>query len=81
MASELARVIAGAKPGRKLPPHLTAKPDAKAPEGQGGRFAAMEDKVAKEPGVRNPAAVAAAIGRKALGAKKFNGLAVKGKKN
>lgn len=78
--SDLARVIAGAKPGRKMPPHLTAKPNAKAPLGEGGRFAAVEEKVAKEPGVRDPAAVAAAIGRKALGAKKMAQLAAKGKK-
>lgn len=73
-------MIAGAKPAKKLPPHLSAKPDAKAPLGEGGRFAAVEEKVAKEPGVRDPAAVAAAIGRKALGAKKFGKLAAKGRK-
>lgn len=79
MASDLARVIAGAKPAKKLPPHLTAKPDAKAPLGEGGRFAAVEESAAKS-GARNPAAVAAAMGRKALGAKKFNRLAAKGRK-
>lgn len=80
MASDLARVIAGGKPAKKMPLHLTAKPDPKAKLGQGGRFAAVEESVAKEPGVRNPAALAAAIGRKAHGAREMASLAAKGKK-
>lgn len=35
-------------------------------------FKAVENSVAKDPKVRNPGAVAAAIGRKKYGAKKFN---------
>ena len=55
-----------------------AKPNAKAPLGQGGRFAALKAKVAKS-GARDPGAVAAAIGRKKYGKKKFQSLAAKGK--
>ncbi len=53
--------------------------DAKAPLGQGGRFAALKSKLSKQPGVTDPAALAASIGRKKYGAKRFNALAAKGK--
>lgn len=43
-------------------------------------FKKVEADVAKEPGVRNPAAVAASIGRKKYGAKKFNKAAASGTK-
>jgi len=56
-----------------------AKPDASAPPGAGGRFAAMQKKLASKPGIRNPAAVAAAIGRKKYGAKKMASWAAKGR--
>ena len=49
-----------------------AKPNAKAPLGQGGRFAAMVAS-GKSP------ALAAFIGRKKYGAKKFNSLAARGR--
>lgn len=49
------------------------KPNSKAPLGQGGRFAAMV-KSGKSP------ALAAYIGRKKYGNKKFQKLSVKGKK-
>lgn len=39
--------------------------------GTGARFAAVEKSVAKNPKVRNPAAVAASIGRKKYGAHKM----------
>lgn len=55
-----------------------AKPNAKAPLGQGGRFAALKGKLAKK-GAKNPGALAAFIGRKKYGAKKFASLAKKGK--
>ncbi len=55
-----------------------AKPDANAPLGSGGRFAAMEQKLKGK--VRNPAAVAAAIGRKKYGNKKMSQMAESGKK-
>lgn len=56
-----------------------AKPNASAPLGQGGRFAALKAKIAKRGGVSNPGAVAAAIGRRKYGAKKFQKLAAAGK--
>ncbi len=54
-----------------------AKPNANAPVGEGGRFAAMEHKLAGK--VRNPKAVAAAIGRKKYGATKMAAMAKAGK--
>jgi hypothetical protein len=50
-----------------------AKPNKKAPLGQGGRFAALVAS-GKSP------ALAAYIGRKKYGNKKFQGLAAKGRK-
>lgn len=57
-----------------------AKPNAHAPLGQGGRFAAVEAK-AKASGARNPAAVAAAAGRKKYGAVKMAKLSAAGRKS
>lgn len=57
-----------------------AKPNSKAPLGQGGRFAALKAKVAAG-GARNPAAVAAAIGRKKYGAAKMAKLSAAGRKS
>jgi len=51
----------------------------KAKLGSGKRFAALKKKVAKK-GVRNPAALAASIGRKKYGAKKMAKLAAAGRK-
>lgn len=56
-----------------------AKPNAKAPLGQGGRFAAVEAK-ARASGARNPAAVAAAAGIKKYGQKKMSAMAANGRK-
>jgi hypothetical protein len=42
--------------------------------GGGGRFAKLESSLAGKPGIRNPAAVAASIGRKKYGPKKFASL-------
>jgi len=47
--------------------------------GEGSRFRALE-KSAKLGGAKNPAAVAAAIGRKKYGKKRFQKMAAKGKK-
>ena len=47
--------------------------------GTGKRFANLKNKLSKQ-GVKNPDALAASIGRKKLGATKFNNLAKKGKK-
>lgn len=57
-----------------------AKPNAHAPVGQGGRFAALEQSLSKEKGVKNPGAVAAAIGRKKYGAHKMAAMAAAGRK-
>lgn len=50
-----------------------AKPNAKAPLGQGGRFAALAKKTGSN-------ALAAFIGRKKYGAKKMASMSVKGRK-
>lgn len=52
----------------------------KAKLGSGKRFAALKSKLGKKPGVTNPGALAAYIGRKKYGAKRFAGLSAKGKK-
>jgi len=57
-----------------------AKPNPNAPLGQGGRFAALEQKLANKPGVTNPGGLAAAIGRRSLGKARFQKLAAAGKK-
>lgn len=56
-----------------------AKPNPKAKLGAGGRFAAVEA-AAKKSGAKNPAAVAAAVGRKKYGAKRMSKMAAKGRK-
>lgn len=50
-----------------------AKPNSKAPLGEGGRFAALKKKLAAK-GASDPAALAAYIGRKKLGKAKFQRL-------
>lgn len=59
-----------------------AKPNAKAPLGQGGRFVALKDKIASEKGISGAeaGAIAANAGREKYGAKKFSAMAAKGKK-
>lgn len=42
--------------------------------GSGKRFANLKNSLANKPGVTNPGALAAAIGRKKFGAKKFRAL-------
>ncbi len=51
----------------------------KAKLGSGQRFASLKKKLANEPGIYDPAGLAASIGRKKYGAKKFANLAKKGK--
>ncbi len=51
---------------------------AKARLGSGKRFASLTRKIARS-GARNPAAVAAVIGRKKYGAKRFATLAARGR--
>lgn len=48
--------------------------------GSGARFKALEGKLAKEPGVTNPGALAASIGRNKYGAGKMASMAAKGRK-
>lgn len=48
--------------------------------GSGARFKALKAKIAKRGGVRDPAAVAAAIGRRKYGKARFQKLAVAGRK-
>lgn len=48
--------------------------------GSGGRFRALKRKIAARGGVRNPGAVAAAIGRKKYGAKRMARMAARGRK-
>jgi len=50
----------------------------KTPLGEGGRFKALKNVLASK-GARDPGALAAYIGRKKYGAKKFNALASRGK--
>jgi hypothetical protein len=57
-----------------------AKPNANAPLGEGGRFAALKQSLSKEKGVTNPGALAAAIGRRKYGAKKMGAMAAAGRK-
>ncbi len=58
---------------------MAAKPNSRAPLGEGGRFAALKEKLARRPGVTNPAALAAYIGRKKLGAARFQQLSLRGR--
>jgi hypothetical protein len=60
--------------GSKSKKTSKAKPNARAPVGQGGRFAALEQKLQGRKGVTDPGALAAAIGRKKYGAKRFQKL-------
>ena len=48
--------------------------------GEGARFKALTASIASKGNVSDPAAVAAAIGRKKYGAKKMASMAAKGKK-
>lgn len=52
----------------------------KAKLGSGGRFKALKAKLASKPGITNPGALAASIGRKKYGAQKFQKLATAGRR-
>ena len=47
--------------------------------GSGARFKRLSSKLSKRPGVTNPGALAAYIGRKKYGAKRFASLSAKGR--
>lgn len=51
----------------------------KPPLGSGERFKNLKNKLSKQKGIKNPGALAASIGRKKYGLKKFASLAKKGK--
>lgn len=53
---------------------------AKPKLGSGERFSALKEKIAARGGVRNPAAVAASIGRKKFGKERFQELAAAGRR-
>lgn len=52
----------------------------KPPLGSGARFASLKNDLASRPGVHNPAALAAYIGRKKYGAAKMGSLSAKGRR-
>jgi len=56
-----------------------AKAKKKPKLGTGERFAALKKTLSNRPGVKTPGALAAYIGRKKYGNKKFNKLATAGK--
>ena len=56
-----------------------AIPNAHAPLGQGGRFAALKKEVMGKKGVYNPAGLAAWIGRRKYGNNKMTKMSVKGR--
>ena len=67
-------VTTGAQLGglyRKVYGPMSVMHKAKAKLGSGGRFRALRAKLASRPGVRDPDALAAAIGRKKYGAARF----------
>jgi len=62
---------------------IMAKANAKAPVGQGGKFAAMKQRLAKQKGdkkVEDPGAMAAFIGRKKYGPHQMAMMARAGRK-
>jgi len=71
------------KKGEKIKPGSLkggkSEPVSKAKLGSGGRFAALEGKLA-DKGAKNPGALAAAIGRAKYGNKKMAAMSAKGRK-
>jgi hypothetical protein len=53
---------------------------AKAKLGSGARFAHLRKQLSGRKGITNPGALAASIGRKKYGAKRFNALSKAGRK-
>lgn len=56
-----------------------SQPASRAPAGGGGRFEALKKKLSRKKGVKDPGALAAAIGRSKFGKGKFQSMAAKGK--
>jgi len=69
--------------GQKLTPGSLkggkSEPSSKAKAGEGGRSRALEAKLSKKPGVRNPGGLMAAIGRAKFGKGRFQHMAAAGK--
>lgn len=57
-----------------------ATPNKNAPLGEGGRFAALKNALSHKPGITDPGALAAKIGRKKYGASKMASMAAAGRK-
>ncbi|MGD9209304.1 MAG: hypothetical protein PVI90_00940 [Desulfobacteraceae bacterium] len=55
------------------------QPTTRAPAGKGSRFSALKARLGREKGVKDPGALAAAIGRSKFGKGKFQSMAAKGK--
>lgn len=70
----------GAKKLAKAAAAAYERAKATSPPGEGGRFKALTNAIAARGGVDNPAAVAAAIGRKEYGKKRFQAMAAAGRK-
>lgn len=51
-----------------------------APLGSGKRFQSLEGQLAKRPGIRDPAALAATIGRNKYGQKRLQNLSIRGRR-
>lgn len=58
-----------------------AKPNPKAPLGEGGRFAALKGNLSKRKDITDPGALASFIGRKKYSKPKFQAMAAKGRKS
>lgn len=59
---------------------MAHRANPKAKLGEGGRFKALREKLAKRGGVEDPGALSAFIGRRKFGKKRFQGLAAKGRR-
>lgn len=64
-----------------MPPKRGTARAKKPPLGSGERFRQLEAELARRPGVKDPAALAAYIGRKKLGKARFAKLSAKGRKS
>jgi hypothetical protein len=69
-----------AKGGHHEGRHMSNGGEHKPKLGSGERFAALKGKLSHEKGVKNPGALAAAIGRKKYGEKKMASMSAKGRK-
>lgn len=81
VADEMIRAFHGHRM-HELPDHADGDdPPARKPKlGSGGRFQALKKKLGERKGVKNPGALAAYIGRKKYGAKRFGKLAAHGRR-